>query len=346
MIDYANDFAQGDTLVHVESSPRVAARALWRHRPRSSHADAGGEPGSVRSPRARPRASGADSASVPAARPSGAVARRSFDRRTGSSLDFREPLATTFAARFYQNAAFTGGTDYLVWRDSLFNVYFGDEDGFSCSAGPGWFPLNERQVVFFDEQENPETACTISPCPEEDILFPLETQRVSIGDLDVTPESGWTYMNLNQVWCVIDGGRRAVRGAGVGDGGARAEGRFSAGLPAVQLDSMCDFSSVILGPTGPDFPARGRDLLAVLLGLLHHRGPAVPTRLPPRTARTRQRNVARSRKSRIRSRLAARGADPQGSAPLRCFRRPPRPPRPGCEPASGYTPAERIHSGG
>jgi hypothetical protein len=35
-----------------------------------------------------------------------------------------------------------------------------------------------------------------------------------------------------------------------------AEGRFSAGLPAVQLDSMCDFSSVVLGPTGPDYPAQ------------------------------------------------------------------------------------------
>ena len=34
-----------------------------------------------------------------------------------------------------------------------------------------------------------------------------------------------------------------------------AEGRFSAGLPAVQLDSMCDFSSIILGPSGPEFPA-------------------------------------------------------------------------------------------
>jgi len=171
------------------------------------------------------------------------------------AVDFREPLATTFAARFYQNAAFTGGTDYLVWRDSLFNVLFGEEDGFSCDDGPRWFPLNERQVVFFDEQENPETACTISPCPEQDILFPLEAQRVSIEDIDVTPESGWTYMNLNQIWNVAPIGAVQFAAQAWVTAVHSAEGRFSAGLPAVQLDSMCDFSSVILGPAGPDYPA-------------------------------------------------------------------------------------------
>ncbi len=34
-----------------------------------------------------------------------------------------------------------------------------------------------------------------------------------------------------------------------------AEGRFSAGLPAIQLDSFCDNSSIVIGPSGPDFPA-------------------------------------------------------------------------------------------
>ncbi len=35
----------------------------------------------------------------------------------------------------------------------------------------------------------------------------------------------------------------------------KAEGRFSAGLPAIQLANVCDAISVTLGPTGPDYPA-------------------------------------------------------------------------------------------
>ncbi len=138
-------------------------------------------------------------------------------------------------------------------------------------------------MVFFDEQENPETACTISPCPEEDILFPLEAQRVSIEDLDVSPESGWTYMNLNQVWS-IDSGRRTVAAQAWVTAVHSAEGRFSAGLPAVQLDSMCDFSSVILGPTGPDFPAEERPSSPFYEGFYTGTGTGT-SRLPQGTVR-------------------------------------------------------------
>ena len=249
MIDYANDFAQGDTLVHVEAGLlRIIPPPQGVLTPAQNLA-------AVRAEIAgrAPDATDAIGFGFGGATFWGRCA-TVFDEDK-VVVDFREPLGTTYAARFYQNAAFSGGTDYLVWRDSLFNVYFGDEDGFSCSSGPDWFPLNERQVVFFDEQENPETACTISPCPEQDILFPLEAQRVSIEDIDVTPESGWTYMNLNQVWIINPFGLTTVAAQGWVTAVHSAEGRFSAGLPAVQLDSMCDFSSVTLGPSGPDFPA-------------------------------------------------------------------------------------------
>ena len=257
MIDYANDFAQGDTLVHVQSAvypewPLIVAQEEQppaRLTPAQNLAN-------VRAMRAQqaPQATDDWTYGYYGATFWGRCA-TAFDEDR-FSYDFREPLGTTYAARFYQNAAFTGGTDYLVWRDSLFNVYFGDEDGFSCSSGPNWFPLNERQVVFFDEEENPETACTISPCPEEGILFPIEAQRVSIEDLDVAPESGWTYMNLNQIWNISPYGNVPVAAQAWVTAVHSAEGRFSAGLPAVQLDSMCDFSSVVLGPAGPDYPAQ------------------------------------------------------------------------------------------
>jgi hypothetical protein len=235
MVDYANDFAQGDTLVHVEAFPPVT-------------------PGLTTGIDGFP--AGVDFI-LGGATFWGRCATLLFDQNVVQ--DFREPLGTTYATRFYQNAAFDGGTDFLVWRDSLFNVAFGEDDGFSCSAGPDWFPLNERQVVFFDEQENPDEACTVSPCPQADILFPLEAQRVSVADLDLVQDSGWMYANLNQLWAYDfgPGGIQVLPTAAQAWVNAvhSAEGRFSAGLPAVQLDSMCDFRNIHIGPSGPEFPA-------------------------------------------------------------------------------------------
>ncbi|MCB1008986.1 MAG: hypothetical protein KDB94_08830, partial [Acidobacteria bacterium] len=244
MIDYANNFAQGDTLVHVESicADPEANQDEDCHEPFYYGGAVGVSPlavggkGEFDYPFPEITFWGRCSTFLEAGNPDPLI-----------QVDLREPLATTFASRFYQNAAFDGGTDFLVWRDSLFNVALGDEDGFSCSSGPDWYPLNERQVVFFDEQENPETVCTISPCPEEDILFPLETQRVSVGDLDITPESGWAYMNLNQVWNLPVHGATVLAAQAWVTAVHSAEGRFSAGLSAVQLDSACDFQSVLIG---------------------------------------------------------------------------------------------------
>ncbi|MCA9285349.1 MAG: hypothetical protein KDB94_11825 [Acidobacteria bacterium] len=212
MIDYANNFAQGDTLVHIEAV----------------------QPG--------------DQAGM-AAISAGSFYNRCVIAEDGFTTpwaDLRESLATTFATRFYQNAAFTGGTDFLVWKDSQYP----HDRGYSCGGGPFWWPLPEAQVVFFDEQENPETVCTISPCPQEDVLFPNETNRVSVTDIDVTPESGWVYMNLNQNF----GAPYSYLAQAWVSAIHSAEGRFSAGLSAIQLDSFCDVRSIILGPYGDDYP--------------------------------------------------------------------------------------------
>jgi hypothetical protein len=247
MVDYGNNFAQGDTLVHIEVPEEFDIIIETDNRVEGSPLGGGvyfGRGGSTFW---------------------GRCATIFDDDKV--VLDLREPLGTTYATRFYQNAAFDGGTDFLVWRDSLYNVYFGEEDGFSCSAGPSWFPLNERQVVFFDEQENPDEACTVSPCPQSDILFPLEAQRVSVSDLDLVQESGWMYANLNQLWDYGKGGVRPTAAQAWVVAVHSAEGRFSAGLPAIQLDSMCDLVSIHLGPSGPDFPSEEELLPPFRMGL-------------------------------------------------------------------------------
>ncbi len=235
MIDYANNFAQGDTLVHVEAvNPLDQVGQDYLNGTFYGRC-------------------GLDSEFWP------------FP--PSPWFDLRETLPTTFATRFYQNAAFDGGTDLLVWRDSVIQMFlpdliayfygsrYGDLDaaGFNCNIGPLWFPLSQRQTVTFDEQENPEALCTISPCPEEDILFPAEAQRVSIPNLDVVPESGWLYLNLNQGPFSCEGEDCSILSQAWVTSVHSAEGRFSAGLPAIQLDNFCDNRSIVLGPS-PDYP--------------------------------------------------------------------------------------------
>ena len=171
-----------------------------------------------------------------------------FYYRYSGGGDNREGLGNVFASRFLNGGVFSGGTDFLVWRDSK-----RDQDPFSCNlAWPSPFPLGQTQLVVFDEEENFEVpeGCQISPCPPTiGILpFPLETQRTEIGgpDFPVSPDFGWIFMNLdsnvvgsqvpfeplmqNWVTTVMD-----------------ADGRFSVGFSAIQIDNVTD--TVLDSPT-------------------------------------------------------------------------------------------------
>lgn len=151
------------------------------------------------------------------------------------NADNREPAPSTFGATYFDNAAFTGGTDFIVWRDSRTTTV----DGFSCAAGPSFYPIPQDQVVAFDEQENPEEGgCTISPCPEELPLFPAEAQRVAVSDLGFSPQSGWVWMNLEQ-YGGLHGGAWVVPIY-------KADGRYSAGIAATQVESTCQPNPIIL----------------------------------------------------------------------------------------------------
>jgi hypothetical protein len=119
-----------------------------------------------------------------------------------TAADHREPLVTTFAARYINGGAFSGGTDFVVWRDSKVN-----QSAFACpvAAGsrPSWYPLGQERIVIFDEEENPQVPASfpVSPQPPEQGLtpFPVETQRVEVGSaaLPISTNFGWMYLNLN-----------------------------------------------------------------------------------------------------------------------------------------------------
>lgn len=165
--------------------------------------------------------------------------------------DNREPLGTTWAARYITGGVFDG-TDYIVWRDSTSSVATGA--GYTCGVGPTWFPLNETEVIAFNEAEDAVRLCQLGPggviSPPEPgsdaACFPYETQRVSVGEDDLVPpfNFGWMYLNLNinDVGIAGDvdfGSEGDIAQSWVGQIHSAA-GRYSGGYTAVELTSACD----------------------------------------------------------------------------------------------------------
>ncbi|MFL6193102.1 MAG: hypothetical protein ACJ75H_02935 [Thermoanaerobaculia bacterium] len=165
----------------------------------------------------------------------------------GAGTDQREPLATTFASRYITGGGFDGGTDLIVWRDSK-TTPTGANGPFSCAAGgPSWFPLNQADVVAFDESEHATDLCVADgdnvspPIGEEQTCFPLESQRVHIGTGNVIGNDpnppytfGWLFLNLNTT--VASGIFNPTAQAWVTTT-MDANGRFSVGYDAIQLDN-------------------------------------------------------------------------------------------------------------
>jgi hypothetical protein len=170
-----------------------------------------------------------------------------YDNPAWNAVDHREPLSTEFAGRYVNGGDFSGGTSYLVWRDSKTK-----QSPFACNSLPSWYPLGEEGIVIFDEQEHPNTPATnpFSPqVPGQTLLpFPAEAQRTKIGgaDFPVPTPFGWIFLDLNttvagnpnppvdpaaaQAWVTIE---------------MDANGRFSVGYDALQLDSACAASHFV-----------------------------------------------------------------------------------------------------
>ncbi len=163
-----------------------------------------------------------------------------------TAADNREPLATNFAVRYVTGGTFSGGSDLLVWRDSKVN-----QSPFTCPVAPGvrpsWYPLGQESIVIFDEQEQPQVAQSfpVSPQPPQTglIPFPAEAQRTTVGgaDLPVPFAFGWLYLNLNTA--VAAAGNNPPEDPAAAQAWVtvemKAQGRFSVGFDAIQLDSAC-----------------------------------------------------------------------------------------------------------
>jgi hypothetical protein len=127
-----------------------------------------------------------------------------YDRYTPNAnrtLDRRQPLPSTWAARYIQGGAGAFATNYKIWREG-----FGRGD--VCAALPANGALTIGEIVRFDEHENPfisASGANCSPalfCGPGTITLP-ETSATSTADTTIYPTltgpdvGGWMYLNLN-----------------------------------------------------------------------------------------------------------------------------------------------------
>ncbi len=176
----------------------------------------------------------------------------------GLATDQREPLASTWASRYLNGGLFDGGSDLLVWRDSKCQV---QTNGFTCGTDPPWYPLNETQVVAFNESEDAVELCGVvggqsgvSPAIPgiDQTCFPLETQRTRVGEGTVAPpfDFGWMFLNLNQTLatgsCTTDGIFGDISQSWVTTNLDADGARLSVGYAATQLSSACSPANPIV----------------------------------------------------------------------------------------------------
>jgi hypothetical protein len=163
-----------------------------------------------------------------------------YGRYVGNSgVDAREPLATTWASRFVDGGAFSGGTDLVVWRDSGRIVR-----PFACGTQPVGFPLRFAREITFDEEERPEYYPIFPQPPDRTSdAFPAEANKVHIGGptFPVPFSFGWLFLDLNAPGSVIPPAppsAATLRQSWV-ETVMKAQGRYSAGFGATPLDSVC-----------------------------------------------------------------------------------------------------------
>lgn len=229
LVDSANDFAQGDSLVHVEADGRRNAAQIPAEDPETGEA----------------------------------LTDYTFYGRylpaPSDGRDNREPLGTIWGSRYLNGGTFDG-TDIVIWRDTTAldgTPVARGEEGDWCGGGPSWFPLGQTEILVFNESEDAVEVCFSDDrfdFPQRVPCYPFATGRYFFGDVpvDVPFDFGWAYLNLNQQDDDPIGDHDFGADGDIAQSWVvtlhRAQGRYSVGLPAVELASAClDFNERVNG---------------------------------------------------------------------------------------------------
>jgi hypothetical protein len=116
-----------------------------------------------------------------------------YDRYTPSAarrVDRRQPLPSTFAARFIEGGTGQFNTDFAIWRE-------GATSGSACVSGNGNLPVSS--LVRFDEHENPSTAAATQSASAAGLPLAIAARTTSTMFPPLTggDVAGWFYLNLD-----------------------------------------------------------------------------------------------------------------------------------------------------
>lgn len=228
-VDPRNHFAQGDTLAHIEAHDQFDARRIPLIHP------ATGTTALIVSQR------------------TGRTFYGRYFQDPADGRDNREPLGTIWAAR-YLNGTFFDDSQLIVWRDpnavDLAPVPNDEADAW-CTSGPSWFPINETEILAFNESEDAVEICRfvggeILPILIDPACFPYATGRYLVGDapLDVPYRFGWMYLNLNVPMDDFSADPFSMIDAEIAQSYVAtlhtALGVFSVGLQAIEYHDACE----------------------------------------------------------------------------------------------------------
>jgi hypothetical protein len=123
-----------------------------------------------------------------------------YDRYTPSvtrTIDRRQPLPSTFAARYIQGGTAAFATNYTIWREGLTGP------GSSCASHVNNAVIAVSEFIRFDEHENP-SAFSCSPAGLPNPCFaelPATSSTNTAGStypyIHGVDVGGWLYLNLN-----------------------------------------------------------------------------------------------------------------------------------------------------
>ncbi|MEM7048694.1 MAG: hypothetical protein AAF604_03505 [Acidobacteriota bacterium] len=142
-----------------------------------------------------------------------------------TAQDDRAPLPDLWSSRFLTGGAFSGGTDFIVWRDPGTP----EADQFACFGGqPSWFPLNTSFVTARNEAGADPDFITNFP------LMALATQRFSADEFD------FNYNNGRVQFGFADGPNLQNHRQAWLQTVFSAENRYSLGLNGIPVNSLCN----------------------------------------------------------------------------------------------------------
>jgi hypothetical protein len=204
-----------------------------------------------------------------------------YDRYTpagGRTMDRRQPLPASFAARFIQGGATAFTTNFKIWREGVNNP------GAACNLASANSAMTIADVVRFDEHENATTVsrgcdililCTPRPLPSTPASLIRSSSDTLFPPMATSDVGGWMYFNLNNFGSAGYSAQRNMTahppGQGTGSSvlfdtpttvrpsqgwliySMHAEGRLAAEMPALALGNGCSLVPGIdaeIGPTG------------------------------------------------------------------------------------------------